>query len=163
MVRILEPLLSERVAITPTVSVLTPIDIDLDLERSRAAALILAVEGDLESSFALSDRDDFVWAVVARPDVVVVVATDFLEPMRDPDYIGGISYTYDVLTTGAVIQSQAGKDIKYVIPGGGYLVTRRMTGFVFNDQGSIPQGVRVWYKMVLLSDAEIADFFFLRR
>ncbi len=162
MVRILEPLLSERVEATPAASVLTQIDIDLDLERSRAAALILAIEGDGIGA-ALADRDNVIWAVVARPDVPVVSVTDFTEPFRDPDYIGGIERTYDILTSGAVLESRSGQDTKYIVPGGGYLVTRRMSAFVFNDDGSTVQGVRIWYKMVLLSDAEIADFFFLRR
>jgi len=159
MGQILEPLLTEVVTTTPTVSVLTSINIDLDLERTKAAALIVAAGVGFDPT-AYVTADDLAWALVGRPDYAVQTATDLVEPWRDPDFITGQAQRFNVVTTGGgIVPSSYQLDV----PGGGYLTTRRLSFLIFDDNASIEWSVRVWYKLVILTSKEIEDFFFLRR
>jgi len=158
MVRVLEPLLSQLAQSDPATGVLTAVDVDLDLERSRTAALIMAVTISRDGS-VIVDANDWTWALIGRPDYAVQTVGNGHEPFEDVDFIAGESHRYDVLTSGTVLTPLSNT---LEVPGGGYLVTRRMSALFFTDV-DIDMFLRVWYKMVLLSDAEIADFFFLRR
>jgi len=158
MVRILEPLLSHIAQTDPATGALTVVDVDLDLERSRAAALVLGISC-VKDAHVIIDGDDFSWALIGRPDYAVQTAANSVEGPEDPDFIAGKAYRYDVLTDGTTIVENTW-DVP--VMGGGYLVTRRMSALFFTDV-DVDMRLRVWYKMVLLSDAEIADFFFLRR
>lgn len=159
MPRLLEPLLSFAVQITPSVSVLTAIDIDLGLERSGLAANIFAIEGAWDAA-AYVTADDISFGVVARPDYAVVSATDIIEGFKDPDWIGGEAFRFSVVTEGGGVVPSS----KLVtVPGPGYLVTRRMSALVFSDNASIAWVVRVYYQLAVLSTSEIESFFFSRR
>lgn len=160
MADILDPLLTEVVTTTPTVSVLTSVDIDLDLERTKAAALIMAIDVGFDQS-AQADADDWSYALIARPDYAVQTVGDAVEGWRDPDFIGGEHWrTGGAPAAGYTIVPGSGF---MVIPGGGYLTTRRMSALIFSDNASIEWSFRVWYKLVILTSKEIDDFFFLRR
>jgi len=159
MPRFLEPLLSFAVTTTPSVSVLTAIDVDLGLERSGLAANIYEVEAAFDPS-AYVTADDVSWGVVARPDYAVISATDPVEIFRDPDFLAGQAFRFNVVTTGGgVVPSVQSKEVK----GGGYLATRRLSAVIFSDNASIEWTIRVWYRLAVLTTAEIEAFFFSRR
>lgn len=159
MPRFLEPLLSFSVQATPTVSVLTTLDIDLGLARSGLAANIVGLEAAWDAS-AYVTADDVSWGVIARPDYTVNTVTDIVEGFRDPDWIGGQAFRFSVVTEGGGVVPSSGR---VDIPGGGYLVTRRLTGLVFSDNAAIGWNIRVYYRLAVLSPSEIEAFFFTRR
>lgn len=159
MARDLEPLLSFVVSTTPAINVLTAIDIDLGLERSGLAANIKMIEAAWDPS-AYVTTDDISWGIVARPDYAVVATGDLIEGFKDPDWIGGDAFRFSVVTTGGGVVPSSGR---ILIPGDGYLVTRRMSGLIFSDNANIVWALRVYYKLAVLTSADIENFFFTRR
>jgi len=148
--RIFEPLLTRLVRSgTLTAAVLTVVDVDFDM-GAREAVLLYGMQVGFEPS-TITNADDKTVFLVGRPGYQVISATDFLEPMADPDIIIGQGWRTSFSTNGGMVEPLISDPIKIPEP---YLLMRNLSA-VFFDDNAVELQVIIYYKAVELQAGEL--------